>query len=396
MALRLVFGHEDIFPSIEHLAKALIRRATVFGDRNAAFLVYREEGQVVRGNEVPVEDQQPLRLDDMVCQAGGEAASLTTMITDDKTETNKSYETIKLGIDAHAKWYYVARQLDGATPQPVQKMDFHGLLRFVVRQKDLAREVHTCYEAGAFGYHLHRKLEALGVSNLVVQPQDWDERGKGVKTDRIDALALCQRLDRYVRGNRKAFSVVRVPSEEEERERAFSRQRQRERAFSRQRQQLVRERQRLQAMGRSLLAMQGIHVRGKWWKGQTWAAICREAPAWVVERLEVFMKLIEPVEVEERKLTEGIQKVGRKSRIPKGVGPLSFEVLRREVGDWSRFNNRREVSSYTGLCPREHSSGGKRRGGSVNKSGNPRVRAMLVEMVWRMMRWQPGYHALRK
>ena len=59
MALRLVFGHEDIFPSIEHLAKALIRQATVFGDRNAAFLVYREEGQVVRGNEVPVEDQQP-------------------------------------------------------------------------------------------------------------------------------------------------------------------------------------------------------------------------------------------------------------------------------------------------------------------------------------------------
>ena len=95
-------------------------------------------------------------------------------------------------------------------------------------------------------------------------------------------------------------------------------------------------------------------------------------------------------------LTEAIQEAGRKGKIPKGVGPLSFEVLRREVGDWSRFNNRRQVSSYTGLCPREHSSGGKRRGGSVNKSGNPRVRAMLVEMVWRMIRWQPGYHALRK
>ena len=116
----------------------------------------------------------------MGCQAGGEAASLTTMITDDKTETNKSYETIKLGIDAHAKWYYVARQLDGATPQPVQKMTFEALLRFVAKQQALAGEVHTCYEAGAFGYHLHRKLEALGV-NLVVQPQDWDERGKGGK-----------------------------------------------------------------------------------------------------------------------------------------------------------------------------------------------------------------------
>ena len=75
------------------------------------------------------------------------------------------------------------------------------------------------YEAGAFGYYLHRKLEEMGVNNLVVQPQDWDERGKGVKTDKIDALALCQRLDRYVRGNRKAFGVVRVPSEEEEGER---------------------------------------------------------------------------------------------------------------------------------------------------------------------------------
>ena len=298
----------------------------------------------------------------------------------------RNTDTIKLGIDAHAKWYYVARQLDGATPQPVQKMELDGLLHFVAKQQKLAGEVHTCYEAGAFGYYLHRKLEAMGVSNLVVQPQDWDERGKGVKTDRIDALALCQRLDRYVRGNRKAFSVVRVPSEEEERERAISRQRG----------QLVRERQRLQAMGRSLLAMHGIHVTGKWWTGKTWAMIGSDAPAWVVERLKIYIKLIEPVEAEERKLTEQVEEAARDRKIPKGVGALSFEVLRREVGDWSRFNNRREVSSYTGLCPREHSSGGKRRGGSVNKSGNPRVRAMLVEMVWRMIRWQPEYHALRK
>jgi hypothetical protein len=36
----------------------------------------------------------------------------------------------------------------------------------------------TCYEAGAFGFHLHRKFEQLGIKNYVVQPQDWDERGK--------------------------------------------------------------------------------------------------------------------------------------------------------------------------------------------------------------------------
>lgn len=66
-----------------------------------------------------------------------------------RTEPNptETHETIKLGIDAHAKWYYVGRQVDGATPQPVQKMSYEGLLRFVAKQKRLAREVYTCYEA---------------------------------------------------------------------------------------------------------------------------------------------------------------------------------------------------------------------------------------------------------
>lgn len=303
-----------------------------------------------------------------------------------ESHPTENCQSIKLGIDAHAQWYYVARQVEGATPQPVQKMTFEGLLHFVARQRRLAREIFTCYEAGAFGYHLHRCLTEMGVTNYVVQPQDWDDRGKGVKNDRLDALALCQRLDRFTRGNRKAFSIVRVPTPDEERERALTRQRQ----------QIVRERQRLQAMGRSLLASHGIHVTGKWWKGKTWSLIGSEAPGWVIERLEVFIRLIEPLDAEEVKLTAVVEQVGREVKIPRGVGALTFEVLRREVGDWARFTNRRQVSSYTGLCPREHSSGGKRRSGSINKSGNPRVRAMLVEMVWRMTRWQPTYHALKK
>ena len=98
----------------------------------------------------------------MGCQAGVETANLITVMKNYKITPTENYESIKLGIDAHAKWYYVARQLDGATPQPVQKMDIDGLLHFVAKQQRLAREVHTCYEAGAFGYYLHRKLEAPG------------------------------------------------------------------------------------------------------------------------------------------------------------------------------------------------------------------------------------------
>jgi len=53
--------------------------------------------------------------------------------------------------------------------------------------------------------------------NLVVHPQDCYERGKGVKNDRLDAAALCQRMNRYEQG-KKALSTVRIPTVEEERE----------------------------------------------------------------------------------------------------------------------------------------------------------------------------------
>ena len=90
-----------------------------------------------------------------------------------QSHPTETYASIKLGIEAHAKGYYVARQLDGTTPQPVQKMTFEGLLRFVAKQQGMAREVFTCYEAGAFGYCLHRRLTAIAVTNYVVHPPDW-------------------------------------------------------------------------------------------------------------------------------------------------------------------------------------------------------------------------------
>ena len=118
------------------------------------------------------------------------------------TPQNKSakIEVIFLGIDVHTEKQVVVRQMGSDTPQPAQRFNREKLIAWIARQQKLAVEVYSCYEAGPFGYGLHRELEAMGVHNLVVQPQDWDERGKGVKTDRIDALALCQRLDRYVRG----------------------------------------------------------------------------------------------------------------------------------------------------------------------------------------------------
>ena len=79
-------------------------------------------------------------------------------------------------------------------------MTYEELMLFVVKQQKLTRNVVNCYEAGAFGFHLHCRFEELGIKNYVERPQDWDERG-----------------------NKKAFSMVRIPTVDEERERAISR-----------------------------------------------------------------------------------------------------------------------------------------------------------------------------
>ena len=79
-----------------------------------------------------------------------------------------------------------------------------------------------------------------------------------------------------------------------------------------------------------------------------------------------------------------------------GVGALTSQVLEREILDWSRFQNRRQVASLTGLCPGVHASGNKTRTGPITKHGNRRLRTALIELAWRCVRFQPDYPPLQK
>ena len=94
----------------------------------------------------------------------------------------------------------------------------------------------------------------------MVCPTRLDSRGKGVNTDKTDALELLVRLDRYVAGNHKAFSVAQVPSEEQERKRLVTRQRG----------QLRSKRLSFAAQGRMLLLSQGYCSSNSWWKKSAW------------------------------------------------------------------------------------------------------------------------------
>jgi len=309
----------------------------------------------------------------------------TTNKTENTATPSKAKPICKLGLDCHAKSIMVARQIEGLQPQPPQKFTPAKFIEWVKAQSQAGYQIYSCYEAGPTGYGLHRQLTELGVTNYVVCPTRLDSRGKGVNTDKTDATELLVRLDRYVAGNTKAFSVVRVPTLAQEQRRAQSRQRE----------QLRKHRLSLAAQGRMLLLNQGISQSNQWWQARPWARLTEQLPEWLRQALECFRRLIEGLNQELARLTGEIASAAP-ALLPKGLGALSHEVLEREIRDWHRFENRRQVGSYSGLTGGISGSGEHSADLSITKAGNRRLRSCLVESAWRMVFHQPDYWLVKK
>jgi transposase len=188
-----------------------------------------------------------------------------------------------------------------------------------------------------------------------------------------------------VAGNQSALATVRIPTLEEEQRRIQSRQRE----------QLGREARRVAAQGRSLLLSQGYRQQGKWWHERTWADLLRSLPAWLVERLEVFRRILAVLEQELQVATAALE-AQAPEHLPRGLGGLTHLTLEAEVCQWSRFDNRRQVASYTGLCGGVSASGQYQQLLSITKHGNVRLRTALIELAWRWVRWQPQCALVRR
>ena len=76
-----------------------------------------------------------------------------------------------------------------------------------------------------------------------------------------------------------------------------------------------------------------------------------------------------------------------------GVGPITSLAYVLTMGDVTRFKRGKQVASYVGLIPREYSSGGKQRLGSISKQGNRFLRMLLVESAQVVVRYDPGFRS---
>ena len=299
---------------------------------------------------------------------------------------SQSKARVKLGLDMHYRQVTVAMQEEDGAIKALGKMSHDGFSNWVEQKLQAGFELYSCYEAGASGYWLHRDLEGLGVKNLVVAPKAMGQ-DRRQKTDRRDSAELVDALDRYLRGNGKALNPVAIPSVEVEEKRALIR-------YHR---QIMADRNRCEARGKGLLCAQGIEVRGKWWQSQSWQELKTHPrlKSWMQAQLESWRKKRLELEREQQSLRHQIQALAP-ALLPKGVGAYSAVALEYELKGLGRFQRARALSSYTGLCPGIHSSDGRGREGSINRCGNAAVRWNLVEMVWRLLKWQPQYEPVRQ
>jgi transposase len=71
------------------------------------------------------------------------------------------------------------------------------------------------------------------------------------------------------------------------------------------------------------------------------------------------------------------------------IGPTSVWLLVKEFFGWRAFRNRREVAAFAGLAGTPYNSADSERDQGIGKAGNRRVRAMIVEIAWLWLRFQP-------
>lgn len=278
--------------------------------------------------------------------------------------------------------------------KPLQRLEqVIGVIEGTKRKWELPAEmpVTVVYEAGQDGFWIQRALESRGYPTVVVDPASLEvsRQARRAKTDRLDAEMLVRALLAWLRGDRKSMRVVRIPSVQEE----GLRQGVRERGLLQK--EIAQHRDRM----RKLLRPVGVWEEVSEQRLQAGAVTDVEGhplPAALQQRLaneaERVRMASEQLAKLEKTLCEQLpqqtrERVEQLKRL-KGIGWVAAVRLVLELF-WRKFGNRREVGSCVGLVPQPYNSGDMVSDQGISKSGNRRVRALLIELAWLWLRYQP-------
>jgi len=289
--------------------------------------------------------------------------------------------TLYVGLDVHKESITVAYALGTGNVELLGKIGTTKaeVERLCKRLQSKARRVRVVYEAGPCGYGLYRQLIQKGFDCMVCSPSLIPKKpGERVKTDRRDAVKLVRSL------RAGDLSAVYVPTVEDEAFRDLSR------AWVSAKDDLKRARQRLKAF----LLSHGVRYAGRadWGPAhRRWLSTYAFDSAWQQLAFEEHRRTIEDRVAQCDRLEAALREAVVNWRFYPAV--LGLQTMRgvqfttavgmlAELGDFSRFEHPRQLMSWLGVTPSEHSSGDRRRQGSITKTGNSYARKLLVEAAW--------------
>ena len=281
-----------------------------------------------------------------------------------------------LGIDVHKNASQVCiRTETGQLIERRVRTDRESFAKWLGK-RDKARIV---VESSTESEWVARCLEELGHEVIVADPNFapmYAQRSRKVKTDRRDARALCEACE---------LGAYRPAHRSSEASRAL-------RAQVAVREALVQTRTRHISLIRALLRQQGYRVRSG-------GAASFAERVGELELAEAFRAQMAPllavmgsVNAQLKAMDKALEQQAKTHEVAKrlctaaGVGPVTAITFVATIDRVERFAHAKQVRAYLGLVPRELSSGEKQRRGHITKAGNRRMRALLVEASWQLLR----------
>ena len=284
---------------------------------------------------------------------------------------------IWVGVDVHKNSYAIAvRDQEGRAVQFTMAADNDAFVRKIASYGQPVAQV--AYEAGPCGYSLYRACEAVGITALVAAPSRIPRPvTRGNKTDSLD----CRKLADYAA--RDMLVPVRVPTEAEEMLRGLQRRRHGLTDRIRSTKQYIK----------SLLLEYHIeepHGLAKWSKASVEALKHLALGAALRDALGSYLRELSYLETERHTVDQAITKaapqaVSQRMRVLQsvpGVGSVLAMTFACEIFRPERFADGERLSSYVGLAPVVSQSGAGAITGSLVRTGQQRLRSLLVECAW--------------
>lgn len=302
------------------------------------------------------------------------------------TKIDFSDKHLFVGIDMHKRNWVVTIRTFTLELRTFSMDPFPGKLDTLLHRDYPGGTFHLVYEAGCFGYAVYDYFCERQIDIVVTPPNRIYRENDPLKTDKRDSRQLAMLLSKGM------IRMVVVPSKQVRELRQVLRIRDKQK----------RRETQIQREIKGMLVFLHYPIRSCHWS-KAMLADLKQLSFLEVGLNPAFFSLLEEYEYYRQKVAESdrlIKSISEQAGILqdsikrligiRGIGYLTgFRLVVHLFDRKDRFTTAEKLVHYLGLTPGERSSGEKQRKGRTGHRGNPELRAMIIQMAWQVVRWEP-------